>query len=103
MAATVCSCPRNQLCPACHNQALMWFGGKACSRGIAWAESVARRQPALLRQAWPGHEGRAAELARIKVRDLSDDPSVIDVPARDVSEHAARRWRQPQAQVALRG
>jgi len=35
MAAIVYSCPRNQLCPACHNQALMWFGGMACSRGIA--------------------------------------------------------------------
>jgi hypothetical protein len=79
--------------------ALLWFGGGACSRGIAWAESVARRQPALLRQAWPAHEGRTAELARSKVRDLCEDPRVIDVLARGVSEHAARRWRQLQAQT----
>jgi hypothetical protein len=79
--------------------ALLWFGGRACSRGIAWAESVGRRQPALLRQPWPAHDGRAAELARSKVADLSEDPSVIDLLAQDVSAHAARRWRELQAQV----
>ncbi|TMQ09057.1 MAG: hypothetical protein E6J91_31495 [Deltaproteobacteria bacterium] len=101
MAAFVCSCPRNQLCPSCDNQALRWFGGKACSRGIAWAESVARRRPRLLQQPWP-HEGRTAELARSKVRDLSGDPQVIELLAQGVSDHAMRRWRQLQCTDADR-
>ncbi|TMQ15327.1 MAG: hypothetical protein E6J90_03855 [Deltaproteobacteria bacterium] len=81
----------------------MWFGGMACSRGIAWAERVARRRPPLLQQPWPANEGRTAELARNKVRDLSEDPRVIELLARDVSEHAARRWRQLQVEVARQG
>jgi len=96
------ACPRNQLYPACHNQALMWFSGRAASRGIAWAESVARRRPTLLWQPWPAHDGRAAELARTKLADLADDPRVVDLLCKDVSAHAARRRRQLQAQIARR-
>jgi hypothetical protein len=57
---------------------LRWQG---VLREIAWEESVARRQPALLRRAWPAHEGRTTELARSKVRDLPGEPSVLDVLA----------------------
>ncbi|TMQ04759.1 MAG: hypothetical protein E6J90_50625 [Deltaproteobacteria bacterium] len=64
---------------------------------------MARRWPRLLRQAWPAHDERTAELVRSKVRDLSDDASVIELLAQDVSEHAARRWRQLQAQGSRRG
>jgi hypothetical protein len=58
---------------------------------------VARRQPALLRQAWPAHEGRAAELARTKVADLTEDPSVVGLLAKGVSARGATVARlQPQ-------
>ena len=59
----------------------MWFGGMGCSRGIAWAESVARWRPQLLQQPWPAHARGTAEPARSKVRDLSEDPRVIELLA----------------------
>lgn len=96
MGAIVCSCPRDNLCPSCVNQALMWFSGMACSRGITWAESVARRDRSLLQRPWPAHEGRAAALARDKVADLSRDPKVIERLAMELSERAAKRWRELQ-------
>jgi hypothetical protein len=94
----VCDCPCNRRWSACVNYALMWFGGMACSRGIAWAESVARQRPKLLPRTWPAHEGRAAERARRKVANLFEDMRVIDLLAVDVSKHAARTWGQLQAQ-----
>jgi len=75
----------------------MWFAGIACSRGIRWAEDVARRRPVLLRQPWPGDSERATALARAKVGDLSDDPHVVDRLAVSVGEYAGRRWLQLQA------
>jgi hypothetical protein len=98
MGAIVCDCGRDNLCRDCFSQAIMWFSGMACSRGIAWAESVARRDAQLLRRPWPVHDGRAAELARGKVADLSRDPRVIDRLAVDVTERAARRWRELQVE-----
>ena len=80
----------------------MWLGGMAATRGIAWAESVAKRHSGLLRRPWPQHEGRAAELARAKVDDLCEDPHVVDRLAVEVSKQAARRWRQLQARPGAR-
>jgi hypothetical protein len=80
----------------------MWLNGMASTRGIAWAEGVAKRQPALLRRPWPKHEGRAAELARAKVDDLCEDPRMVDLLAVEVSKQAARRWRQLQADPGIR-
>jgi len=97
MSVIVCDCPRNRRCPACIDQALMWFGGIACSRGIRWAEDVARRRPGLLQRPWPGDSERATALARGKVGDLSDDPHVVDRLAASVAEYAGRRWLQLQA------
>lgn len=73
-----------------------------CDRGERLGGQVARRCPRLLQQPWPAHEGRTAEL-RSKVRDLSEDPRVIELLAQGVSEHAARQWRQLQVQGRLRG
>jgi hypothetical protein len=80
----------------------MWLSGMACTRGISWAERVAKRRPELLRRQWPKHEGRAAELARTKVEDLCEDPHVVDLLAVEVSKQAARRWRQLQADPGVR-
>jgi hypothetical protein len=98
MVSVVCSCPRDNRCPACVDQALMWLGGMACTRGITWAEDVAKRHPELHRREWPPHHGRAAELARAKVEDLFEDPHVVDLLAVEVSKQAARRWRQLQVE-----
>jgi hypothetical protein len=102
MTTIVCGCPRSNRCPACVDQALMWLGGMASTRGISWAESVAKRHPELLGRQWPKHDGRAAELARSKVDDLCEDPHVVDLLAIEVSEQAARRWRQLQADPGVR-
>jgi hypothetical protein len=102
MSIIVCGCPRNDRCPACVDQALMWLSGMASTRGIAWAESVAERRPELLRQPWPTHDGRAAELARAKVDDLCEDPTVVDLLAVEVSKQAARRWRKLQVDPDVR-
>jgi hypothetical protein len=88
MVTVVCGCPRDNRCPACVDQALMWLGGMACTRGIAWAEGIAKRQPALLHRPWPQHEGRSAKLARAKVEDLCKDPHVVDLLAVEVSKAA---------------
>jgi hypothetical protein len=98
----VCSCPRNNRCPACVDQALMWLGGMASTRGIAWAMSVAERSPGLLRCPHPAHGGPAAKLARAKVKDLCEDPHVMDLLAVEVSRQAARRWLQLQANPGIR-
>jgi hypothetical protein len=97
MPAIGCDCPPTQRCSACVDQAMLWFSGMAAMRGGRWAEDVARRRPALLGRPWPANDGRAAELARSKVRDLSEDPGVVDRLAVKLAEHAARRWAVLQA------
>ena len=104
MSAILCSCPRTDCCTSCFERALMWFGGLAGTRGTRWAESVADRRPVLLRQPWPRHDGRAAELARGKVDDLSQDPRVVDHLGAMVTADAARRWLAIQLdRVSARG
>jgi hypothetical protein len=101
MSAIGCSCDPTRRCPACVDQAMMWFSGMAALRGGRWAEDVARRRPGLLRRPWPPNDGRAAELARAKVRDLSEDPGVVDRLAVKLAEHAARRWAALQVAARL--
>lgn len=67
--------------------------GVAACRGEAWASSVAARRPGL-RAAWPAYDGKAADLARRKVADLSRDERLRDVLARICHAWAARRWAQ---------
>lgn len=80
------------------DNAIMWLGGVASCRGGCWADRVARSRPDLLGQPWPPYEGRAAELARKQVADLSSDPRLIERFAVLANESAARRWRELEAQ-----
>lgn len=41
---------------------------------------------------WPPYEGRAAELARAKVADLTRDPKLREQLAVELAAWAARRW-----------
>ena len=98
MSRVICECPREQRCGTCFDNAIMCLGGTASVRGDRWAERVARSRPDLLERPWPSHDGRAAELARKHVADLSADPRLIERFAAIASESAARRWRDLEVQ-----
>lgn len=49
---------------------------------------------------WP-HEGRAAELARDKVADLTDDPRLAAKLADELARWAARWWTTSRAPGAI--
>jgi hypothetical protein len=56
----------------CSEGQLAQLRGAAASRGERWASSV-ERKPMLRARPWPAHDGRAADIARSKVADLTRD------------------------------
>ncbi len=79
----------------CSDDAFAQLRGVAACRGEVWAMDVARRAP--IARPWPSYEGRAAELARGKVGDLTPDPALADRLAREVAHWAARWWSRRDA------
>ena len=74
---------------------VMWHGGIASSRRVAWAERIAREHPHLLDQPWPPLAGRAAAKTLAKVTDLGhEDLRLIKQLVEEVAESAARRWEE---------
>ena len=90
-----CGCPREHLCERCNDDAFAQLRGVAACRGEVWAMDVARRAP--FARPWPAYEGRAADLARGKVGDLTSDPALADRLARELAHWAARWWRTSSA------
>lgn len=89
-SVVLCPCPRDALCGPCRASLFAQLKGTAACRGEAWAERVARQVPQS--RVWPPHEGRAAELARGLVRDLTRDAKLLDMLAAELAWWAARRW-----------
>lgn len=93
-------CPNcdGTLCDEHVNRDVETLRGVARSRGMAWAQDVAREigrreAPAV----WPPFEGKCARLARLKVSNLSKDERVLEQLARECHGDAARFWeRRPR-------
>ncbi len=98
VTAIVCTCPRDQLCHDCFARHLDWSIGVASARGYGWANSVAERRPDLLDRPWPELAGRAAEIAAVKVADLTEDRRVFDRLLARLDAEARRRWEQIRAE-----
>jgi hypothetical protein len=96
----VCDCPREQLCAACLDRALLWHSGMAAVWGGTWAESVAERHPELLVRPWPPAEGRAREIAVRKLAELAADPRVIEHLLEQHHAGAVRAWARLQSLTA---
>ena len=65
------------------------------SRGMRWAQDVARRMPTKRApEKWPGFDGseRVRRLAMKKVENLTDDPRLRERLARLCVADAARAW-----------
>lgn len=88
-----CSCAPTALCDACLEADLGSMRGVARARGQWWAERVIAAGRDRSRAWWP-HEGRAAELAREHVANLSQDERLLDRLAAECATEAARRWRR---------
>ena len=84
-----CRCAR-ALCDQCVADGFAQLRGVGATRGEAWAVKVAkvsrRSEP------WPAHEGKAAEIARRKVADLTSDPRLAELLAAELALWAAKRW-----------
>lgn len=78
------------MCERCREDRFAQLGGVAACRGEYWAERVARVVPT--GKPWPPHEGKAADIARRLVRDLADDPKLLELLAGELARWAARRW-----------
>lgn len=88
-----CSCRGgDELCPLCRDGLFAQLRGAAACRGENWAASVGKRRPMLNARPWPRYEGRAADLARSKVADLTRDPQLREQLAVELATWAARRW-----------
>lgn len=85
-----CGCPRDALCMMCVEDGFMQLRGVAATRAHVWAEKVARLAPSA--QPWPAHEGRAADIARRKVADLTRDPRLAEMLAAELARYAAITW-----------
>lgn len=94
-----CTCARTvPRCDACLRDALYYQKTTAWARGEGWAKSVAAKVGTA--KPWPPFEGRAAEIARLKVHDLErNDPRIADALARECHAFAAKTW----ALIATRG
>lgn len=92
--AAICTCPRTSLCHDCLGRALETLTSTAWRRGEQWAETVAARRPELLARPWPALEGRCAELAARKVRDLSEDLRVLERLLLELDAWARKRWEE---------
>jgi hypothetical protein len=57
-----------------------------------WASTVGECKPMLRARPWPAHHGRAADIARIKVADLTRDPELREMLAAELATWAANRW-----------
>lgn len=44
---------------------------------------------------WPSYAGRARDIARRKVEDLTNDPGLREALAMELAYWAARRWAKP--------
>jgi hypothetical protein len=86
----VACCVRDKLCDQCVADSFAQLRGVAACRGEHWATSVAAR--CHTKQAWPRHEGRAAQIARTKVDDLARDDRLVEMLAGEAARWAARRW-----------
>jgi len=80
------------LCDRCVDDGLAHLRGVAACRGERWALTVAARCPRLRGRPWPAYDGRAAELARRKVADLTRDDRLRELLAVELAAWAARRW-----------
>jgi hypothetical protein len=87
-----CSCSREALCDRCVEDGFAHLRGVASCRGEVWAARVARETSTS--QPWPAHAGRAADIARRKIADLTRDPRLAERLAAELARGAARRWRQ---------
>ena len=88
-----CSCrSAAELCKLCREGLFAQLRGAAACRGERWASSVGERKPMLRARPWPKHEGRAADLARSKISDLTRDPELREMLAVELASWAARRW-----------
>lgn len=77
-------------CDRCLAQRHAQLSGVARVRGEHWAVRVAKHvHPD---RPWPEHAGRAAQIARRRVRDLSGDPRLHELLAADLAKSAALEW-----------
>lgn len=83
----------NELCALCRDGLFAQLRGAAACRGENWASRIGDRRPMLKAKPWPSYEGRAADLARSKVRDLTRDPELREMLAVELATWAARKWR----------
>lgn len=90
----LCACPRIALCAACFRRDFAQLGGAAGARGIIWAERVARSRDRRL--PWWKHEGRAANLARGHVADLTADLQLREALAAECARTAKHWWEKPE-------
>lgn len=86
---------RSPLCDQCVAFSVSTVGGTAMSRGMRWAEGVAKRLPTKRSPtSWPGFDDseKVRRLAMKKVQDLTDDPRLRERLARLCVTEAARAW-----------
>lgn len=81
------------LCDACVAADIDHLRGVARSRGMAWAQDVARELPNR-KTPWPPFDGKCARIARLKVLNLSRDDRVREQLARECHSDAARWWER---------
>ncbi len=86
------------LCPRCYGRELMAKRGQAAVIGQCWAERIGLRHEELRAQpVWPEHEERTLAIARRLVRQLTQDPRLIDELAAACNAGAAAWWlRRPE-------
>jgi hypothetical protein len=97
------SCVPARLCPNCRDDEYRYRKPTAERRGAAWAESVARRQPYLVKnEPWPMYnEPKVRPIARAKVADLSLDGRVCDQLSIACWQAAYAWWLQARARVGV--
>lgn len=80
-------------CDFHYDQAIEYYSSDAAAAGSAWAESVAQRQPGLLRRPWPVATGRVMGMAKEKIkRWAGGDKRLLNMFGRLCYVNAAGRW-----------
>ena len=93
-------CTEEFLCASCYARELFVKRGQANVIGQCWAERICRGE-LRAREAWPAHEGKAAEMARDKVRYLTRDPRMLEELAAACTAGAAAWWQRRPARYRM--
>lgn len=87
----LCDCAAEQLCERCFGRELAAKSGQAAALGQVWAESICRGELRAI-ETWPELAPRTLAMARRKVRQLGQDPRLLEQLALACSRGAATWW-----------